>query len=146
MSRQEKLEMCKAFFDILSERLEGRYEILGSCNKDNSAYLCPIGTTGEVTYYSKPELSFRISDHWNWYANINKCSDPKYVQCYCSELPYPKKRDGENRAGKPIWASCVSIFINGKYRVVYGEYFDRKEKTWKWLDNNVENILSGLIN
>lgn len=68
MTINEKNYNCEKFFEALCDMLSDRYEMLKSCNRDMSAYLCPIGTTSEVTYYSKPEGSFRISDHWNWYG------------------------------------------------------------------------------
>ena len=99
MTINEKNTKCKIFFELLTNALKDRYEVLGSCNNDISAYLCPVGTSSEVTYYSKPERSFRISDHWNWYANTNKCPDSKYIQCYCRELPWARKRPAEGKAG-----------------------------------------------
>lgn len=145
MTIKEKNDKCAVFFNTLSNMLGDRYETLASCNQDISAYLCPAGTTSEVTYHGKPEGSFRISDHWNWYANTNKCSDPKYIQCYCTNLPWAHRRPAENKAGKPITASCVCIFRNGKYHVVFGECYDRKTKTWSWVNNSPEQILSELI-
>lgn len=144
MTINEKNYNCEKFFEALCDMLSDRYEMLKSCNRDMSAYLCPIGTTSEVTYHSKPEGSFRISDHWNWYANTNKCSDPGYIQCYCDELPWARRRPEEGKAGRPIMASCVCIFKNGKYHIVYGERFDRKTKTWMWVDNSPEKVISEL--
>ena len=142
MTIKEKNDKCKSFFDTLVSALSDTYEVLESCNKDISAYLCPVGTTKEVTYHSKPEYSLRISDHWNWYANIKKCSDPKYIQCYCVDLPWAHKRPLEGTAGTPIKASSVCIFVDGKYRVIYGESYNRKTKTWSWIENDVNEILS----
>ena len=144
MTIKEKNEKCKEFFDSLVDMLGDKYEVLNSCNKDMSAYLCPNGTSSEVTYYSKPEESFRISDHWNWYANTNKCSDSRYIQCYCVDLPWARRRSEPNKAGKPIMASSVCVFRNNKYHVIYGEYFDRKTKTWSWIDSSPEKALSEL--
>lgn len=141
MTIREKQLKCVVFFDALTSMLGNRYERLASCNQDMSAYLCPLGTSSEVTYYGKPEGSFRISDHWNWYANTNKCSNPKYIQCYCNELPWAHRRPAPNRAGKPVMASCVCVFRNGRYHVVYGERWDRKTKTWGWIENNPEEVI-----
>lgn len=140
MTMKEKRDKCVVFFDALCDILSDQYEKLASCNKDISAYLCPNGTTDEVTYHSKPELSFRVSDHWNWYSNINKCSDPRYIQCYCAKLPWARRRPEEGKAGKPIMASCVCIFKDGEYHVVFGELFDRKTKSWSWVDNSPEQV------
>ena len=144
MTIKEKNDNCKNFFDALVNVLGDRYEKLDSCNQDMSAYLCPVGTSGEVTYHSKPEESFRISDHWNWYANTRKCSDPRYIQCYCMDLPWARRRPEPNKAGRPIMASSVCVFRDGKYHVIYGEHFDRKTKTWSWIDNSPKKALSEL--
>lgn len=142
MTIKEKNNKCVEFFNTLSDMLGNRYERLASCNKDISAYLCPAGTSSEVTYHSKPEGSFRVSDHWNWYANTKKCPDSKYVQCYCAELPWAHRRPEPDKAGKPIMASCVCIYRFGRYHVVYGEYFDRKTKTWHWKERSPEQVIS----
>ena len=144
MTMNEKMNKCKVFFDTLVNMIGDRYEILASCNQDVSAYLCPVGTSSEVTYHSKPEGSFRISDHWNWYANIKKCPDPKYIQCYCVDLPWAHKRPEEGIAGKPIKASCVCVFKDGRYHVIYGECYNRKTRTWSWIDISPERILTEL--
>ncbi len=146
MNEQKKYEKCRVFYENLSNKLEGEYESVASCNQDLSAYLCPIGTADEITYHGKPEMSFRISDHWNWYSNTKKCSDPNYIQCYCNMLPYPKPRLAPGKASKPIQATCVALFMNGKYHVVYGEYFHKKSKTWKWMNNTVDEVLSQIFN
>ena len=144
MTIMEKNDRCKSFFDALVSILGERYERLNSCNQDMSAYLCPTGTSGEVTYHSKPEESFRISDHWNWYANTNKCSDPRYIQCYCVDLPWARRRLEPNKATRPIMASSVCVFRNGRYHAIYGERFDRKTKTWSWIETSPEKALSEL--
>ena len=146
MTIEEKNDKCKIFFDELCNMLGEGYELLGSCNKDISAYLCPVGTTEKVTYKSKPELSFRISDHWNWYSNTKKCSDPKYIQCFSKDLPWVRKRLAEGKASKPIMASCVCLFRDGIYHVVYGECFNRKTKTWSWIENSPEKVIFELLN
>jgi hypothetical protein len=145
MTIKEKNENCVAFFDALCDMLADSYERYASCNQDISAYLCPIGTTDEVTYYGKPEGSFRVSNHWNWYANTNKCSNPKQIQCYCTGLPWAHRRAAPDKAGKPIMASCVCIYRFGRYHVVYGEYFDRKTKTWKWIDRTPEEVITMFV-
>ena len=48
------------------------------------------------------------------------------------------------KAGKPIMANCVCVYRNGKYHVIYGECFDKKTKTWSWIDNSPEMALSEL--
>ena len=142
MTRKEKYLKCKDFFDGLSMILYNDYEILSSCNQDLSAYLCPIGTCGEVSYYGKPENSFRISDHWNWYSNTKKCENYNYIQCYSRQLPYAKKRIGKGKASDAIKATSVGIFQNGIYHVIYGETYDRKTRKWSWIESNPNEVLS----
>ena len=144
MTINEKNDKCKVFFDALVNMLGDRYERISSCNQDASEYLCPVGTSEEISYYGKPEESFRISNHWNWYANTNKCSDPRRIQCFCVDLPWAHHRMKAGKAGKPIMANCVCVYRNGKYHVIYGECFDKKTKTWSWIDNSPEMALSEL--
>lgn len=147
MNFKTKMDKCNEFFNELIAALCARgiecdmrmFEF-----ENNTTYLCPAGTTNEVTYYGKPEMSFRISDHWNWYADIADCSSPNYIQCRCNELPWARKRPEEGKASEPIKAASVCVFKDGKYHVVYGECFDKKAKIWKWCDNSVEKVLSDL--
>lgn len=132
---KNKLEACQRFFYALAEELKDRYEVVGSCNADCSAYLIPNGTIEDLSYYGKPDASFRISDHWNWYSNIKKCSNPRYIQCLSVDAPWARKRI-DDKATKPVKAIQVSlIFPDGKYHAVYGEVYDRETKTWSWLES-----------
>ena len=74
------LKACENFFSELTRILDGKYEVVGSCNQDISRYLIPAGTKEQITYYGKPELSFRISDHWSWDSNVKKCHDTREPQ------------------------------------------------------------------
>lgn len=141
MTKEEKIISCQKYFKELSEVLKESYTVMNSCNKDTSAYLVPNGKESEVTYSSKPELSFRISDHWNWYSNLIKCPDPNYIQCYNKDLPFARKRLEEGKASKPIYGVCVALFRNGQYEVIHGEKFDRKTKEWQWIDGIINNTL-----
>lgn len=140
---QNKIFACKTFFDELSDILKDTYEVAGSCNQDISQYLIPKGTISDLTYYSKPKKSFRISDHWNWYANLKKCSNPHYVQCLSVDLPRANKRFKWNgyRATTPIHGNQVCILGgDNKYHAVYGEVYDRKTRTWSWLETDPADI------
>lgn len=139
--RNEQIRMCREFFEKLATALSETHEILPSCNNDFSRYLCKKGTLEEVTYFSKPEDSFRVSDHWQWYANLLKCPDPHYIQCFSREFPRAKNREREGYAGKAIIADCVAFFKDGAYHIVYGEYWDKKERKWKWRDTTVEDVI-----
>lgn len=135
MTREEKLRACVMFFNGLAEELSDTHEVISSCNNDSSAYLIPKGTVEELTYHSKPDNSYRVSDHWNWYANINKCENEKYIQCWSVDVPYPRKREQPGKSTRPRVAYQVSkIGEDGKYHVVFGEKWDRKKKEWSWVE------------
>lgn len=141
MDRDQKLEKCKEFFGALVEKLSGEYELVNSCNQDISQYLIPNGSIDELTYYSKPELSFRISDHWNWYASLTKCEKEHYIQCYTKEMPWTQKRLREGKASRAIQGISVCLMgVDGLYHVVYGERFDRKSKKWTWFESDPSDI------
>lgn len=142
----EKLQKCEEFFAALTDILKDHFEAVGSCNKDVSQYLVPIGTSDQITYYGKPENSFRVSDHWNWYTSIKKCSDSKMIQCYSKDLPFAKQREGEGLSSRPIRACMVAVYLNGTYHHVYGEKFDRKTKTWNWTENSPEEAVQAIFN
>ena len=146
MDRATKESKCKEFFDSLCEKLKETYTIVGSCNKDSSVYLVPIGTESEITYYSKPKKSFRISDHWNWFANLYKCSLENYVQCYSLDMPWPNKRPEPGKASKPKYGWQVSVIgTDGKYHCIFGERFNRKTKEWEFIETNVDTVVSYLV-
>lgn len=143
----EKFAKCRAFFDRLAELLAPEYEVMASCNKDLSAYLVPAGTQNQVTYYSKPIGSFRVSDHWNWYSNLTKCSWPNYIQCFSADVPYAKPRDPKYpyMATKGRKAFQVGYFgRDKKYHCVYGEQWNKKLKTWEWVEATPEEVARNL--
>lgn len=145
MNRIEKFDKCTNFFNELARALSDKYEVVGSCNNDASAYLIPNGTEKQITYYGKPDLSFRISDHWNWYANVRKCKNRKYVQCYSLDLPRPKRRLAKDKASKPISASQVAIIgPDGNYHHIYGEKWNGVE--WTWVENKVDDVIRLYLN
>ena len=146
MTITEKLALCYRFFYDLGEILMGDYEFVGSCNRDCSEYLIPNGTLEEITYCSKPALSFRISDHWNWYSNIRKNPNPAYIQCWSVDIPSPNPRPEPGKPSKPKVGIQVSVIGgDGKYHVVYGERYDKKRKTWGWLDTNPADIAEMIL-
>lgn len=138
----DRFKKCIAFYEELERRLSNTHVSVGSCNRDLSSYLIPNGTKDQITYHSKPVNSFRISDHWNWKTNLKKCEDESYVQCLSKDLPWTKKRNGEGMASDPVRAKCVCFFgPDNLYHVIYGEKFDRKTKTWSWIESSVESVL-----
>lgn len=140
VSESWKMDACLAFFQKLSDILNGKYEIVGSCNKDVSQYLVPIGTIDQISYYGKPEMSFRISDHWNWYSSIKKCKNPDYVQCNSVDIPRAKKRT-DDHATRPMRGMQVAIqWTDGYYHHVFGEKYDPKTRKYVWVESNPEDI------
>ena len=144
-TRNEKMNACLDFFYDLADLLEGRYELVESCNADISSYLVPAGTAGDISYYGKPRASFRVSDHWNWYSNLSKCSNPRHVQCYSVDVPTARRRIEEGKASKPRVAIQVStIGDDGKYHVVFGEKYDWYSREWRWVEATPESVAESL--
>lgn len=138
--RNRDLKACEKFLREVQRILNGRYEIVGSCNKDISKYLIPIGTEKQITYYGKPELSFRISDHWNWYSNLRKCSNRSYVQCESADMPAAREREDE-RATNPRRGLQVAIQgTDGKYHHVFGYKWNPETKEFCWVQNDPMDI------
>lgn len=147
MTIEEKRSKCAQFFNDLSEALSDSHTVMESCNQDFSKYLVPNGTEDLVTYSGKPSYSFRISDHWNWYANLNKCSNEHYIQCLSTDLPRARKRFAPGKPSKPITGIQVAVIgDDGKYHAVYGEVYSRALKEWKWLEGSVEDAANLVMN
>ena len=145
MNKKEKMEKCSEFFDSLVSLLSETYTEVASCNQDFSRYLVPKGTENLVTYYGKPSKSFRISDHWNWYSNLERCCQPKMIQCFNHDMPWPRGRDKSNpeNATKPRFGIQVGFYgQDGLYHCIYGERFDRKTKEWSWVESDPQDCLS----
>lgn len=131
MTFSEKKALCIDYFNNLYEKLCLTHELVISCNDDISMYLVPKGTKNQITYSSKPVDSYRVSDHWNWFANLKKCPYEKYVQCFNVDLPKAKPRTEEGKASKPVYGIQVAYFgKDQKYHHVFGEKFDRTNGKW----------------
>lgn len=145
MTIDEKREKCCEFFKKLTDALSDTHVILKSCNsnpQDISKYLIPIGTENQVSYFGKPVGSFRISDHWNWYANVNKNPNEKYVQCLSVDMPWAKKRKAPGKPSYPVTGIQVALVdTDKKYHAVYGEKYDKKTKKWDWLETDVNTVV-----
>jgi hypothetical protein len=144
-TEKSKMALCIEFIETLATLLGESYEMIGSCNKDASKYLVPAGTTDQITYYGKPTLSFRVSDHWSWYSNLKKCAEPSYIQCYSIDAPVPKPRPIGNpgQATKPVMGKQVCIQLaDGMYHHVFGDKFDRKTHKWTWVENDPAEVLA----
>ena len=141
MTKSERYTKCSEYFNKLADAINN-YTVIGSINQDFSKYLIPNGTEQQLSYESKPMYSFRISDHWNWYANLNKCSKAWYIQCLTRDMPWAKKRLKEGYASKPINGVSVMFYgSDGLYHCVFGEVFDRTTKTWNWIETPIEEVL-----
>ena len=143
-ARQEEYDKCRAFFDELSEHLKEEYVVVESCNKDLSAYLVKKGTEDQISYYGKPEGSFRVSDHWNWYSNLKRCNKEDEVQCYNVDVPRPRQRDQDHpdKGTKSRKAAQVAIYSNvdHRYHAVYGVIWNQKKHKYDWYENDVEKV------
>lgn len=145
MTYDEMYEKCLVYFDKLVTLLGDSYEQVGSCNKDRSLYLVPKGTANQVTYESKPIWSFRVSDHWNWYANIKKCPNRNYIQCYTRDLPHAMKRQLPDGASKPIWGSMVAVFgPDQRYYCVYGEKWNKFTREYTFFESDPEQVATAI--
>lgn len=143
MTRSDMKGRCFEFFSSLANSLSDSYELVGSYNKDVSVYLIPTGTIDELSYYGKPKLSFRVSDHWNWYSNLKKCKDKTRVQCRSMDMPWARHREDEQCATKPRYGWQVAVYGNdGVYHHVFGEKFNRKTKEWSWEEKSLQDVLA----
>lgn len=135
-------QQCYSMFLNMAEALIKHYDLVASSNNDGSAYLIPKGSNEHLSYYEKPVNSFRISDHWNWYSNIKKCDDPKLIQCYSADMPYPRKREQEGKATSPRFGMQIAFYgPDKKYHHVFGEKFDQATGSWAWEEPSADDIL-----
>ena len=134
MSNEEKINACLLYFNELADELNETHELVKSCNNDLSMYLIPKGSIDQLTYHSKPVNSYRFSDHWNWYSSTSKCKDERYVQCFCPDMPWAKRRLAEGKASRPAFGICVAFFgDDNKYHHVFGDKFNRKTHEWSFV-------------
>ena len=162
-SFREQAESCINFFEELTKLLD-EYETMWAGrpyyfipSKDNTRfrlsdrYLVPAGTKKEVTYYSKPKWSFRISDHWNWYEADKKCNQQQYIQCFNVSLPMiPRRFVNPEERSTPCNAIQVAILTHDHlkkghdgeaYHCVYGTYKDKTTHTWQWMEKTPEQVV-----
>jgi len=143
LTTEEKAQKCQDFFEKLCMALAPEFEKIGSINKDTSVYLVPAGTGDQITYAGKPVNSFRISDHWNWKSSLKKNPNDNYVQCYTKDLPSFRNRREEGKASLPIWAWQIGYFdTDQQYHCIYGERFDRKTRTWYWIETDISEVIA----
>lgn len=138
LSYKEKMAACAEFVNKVAEVLGESYELVGSCNRDASLYLIPKGTIDQLSYYGKPDRSLRFSDHWNWLSNLKKCKDPNMVQCRSLDMPWCRRREEPGKATKPRFGVQVCLYDDSTkcYHHVFGDKFDRKAKTWTWIESD----------
>ena len=147
LNRERKIELCNDFLNRVAYLLGYHYELLPSCNHDISRYLIPSGSKSELSYYGKPHMSLRFSDHWNWFASDKKCSDPNLVQCRSMDMPWARHREMADKSTKPRYGFQVAIYdkTTGCYYHVYGEKFDRQTKTWSWVENDPAKVAADIM-
>lgn len=144
---EEKMHKCRSFVEEVADICAGGWTLVNSCNKDASCYLIPKGTESELSYYGKPANSLRFSDHWNWYSSTKKCKNEKYVQCRSLDMPWARHREEVGKATKARFGIQVAYFDqdDGCYHHVYGDKFDRKTKTWSWVDADPDVVAKMMI-
>ena len=139
-----RFKKCESFFEELCKELEDTHElVLCEKNRSASSYLVPKGTADQITWYGKPDNSFRIGDTWNWYANMKRCSDEWTVQCVNTDLPFTANRKGGigSRERSPQVKAVQVAYKNGdNYSCVYGQKYDRKTKKWYWVEADPKEV------
>lgn len=146
---REDFEKCRKFFDDISVILKRNYIVVGSCNQDLSAYLVPVGTENQISYYGKPDRSFRVSDHWNWYSSMKRCAKEDEVQCWSMDVQDPKQRDPEHleKATKPRKVAQVAFYsdYDRKYHAIYGNVWNPKKQVYEWIENDPKEVIYRLL-
>ena len=136
---EDKMSECRKFLEALHDILKDDFVLMPSCNQDLSAYLVPNGTEEDVSYYGKPINSFRISDHWNWYSNLRRCTDPNMIQCPNIDIPWCRRRKAPGMPTQGLIGVQVAYYgADNRYHCVFGEKFDRKTKQWMWVNSTPE--------
>ena len=146
---KDKYSLCEEFFYELSQRLYPFYEMIGITNnhyqKYGSRYLIPFGSDYQVSRFSMPMLSFRMSDHWNWKPNEKEYYDEiesTAIQRYCIDMPPVRLRKNLDRATKPQMGILIAICDSeGIYHCVYGDKYFHKTHSWGWVDNDPKNVI-----
>lgn len=147
MNRTEKISLCNRFMDRVAYLLDPYFELMDSCNQDISRYLIPSGSRSEVSYYGKPDMSLRFSDHWNWFSSLKKCNDPNYVQCRSLDMPWVRKREDPEMATQPRYGIQVCIYekATGCYHHVYGDKFNRHTRKWTWIETDPVRLATDIM-
>lgn len=142
--RTELMEDCNAYFDKLAEVLANSHEVRSSpYSKDR--YLVMKGTGRAISFYGKPCLSFRVSDHWNWRADVKYCRDVHRVQCFTRDLRYPLRRPEKGKASRPIISCCVGYYgLDKKYHIICGEVYNKKTHTEDIIQKDIDAVIQDL--
>ena len=141
---KEQFEKCVTFFNAVADELKETHTVIqGKSKKTKSACLVKKGKENEVSYYGKPINSLRVAINWNWRAGLDRCSNPKYIQCVTPDLPYCRHRPKEHPewASPPVYGNMIGYFdTDNKYHCIFGEKYDHETKTWSWVDNSPHNV------
>ena len=146
---KDQLDKCIQFFHEVAGMLTDIYEVIpGKSEKHKSFCLVPKGTANQVTYYGKPVNSLRVAMNWNWYAGLDRCINPKYIQCVTPDLPYVKQRPKEHPewSSPPVYGNMVALFdMDNKYHCIFGEKYNREDKTWSWVTDNTPEQVADML-
>lgn len=143
--REAKMKACRKFMQKVADECgkDGAWKLVGSCNHDASVYLVPAGTEDQISYYGKPADSLRFSDHWNWYSNLKKCKIEGMVQCRSVDMPRTAHRTEPGKPSRPKFGIQVAYFDeqDGAYHHVFGEKFDRRTRSWTWVETDPKDTV-----
>ena len=136
------------FWRDLQKRLQARgYEHIGISAGNNSEYMVPAGTANQVTWRSKPELSFRLAENWSWFANADQCDDLEYIQCLNTSMPpaHPRQ-NGPLKGSSPVKGWAVAFFRDGHYVTIAGNRWDPITGAWETVSPKcTEELLDRLL-
>ena len=135
---KRQLDECIQFFNIVAAQLKDTHVVVESKSKKWPSFcLVEKGQERQVSYYGKPVNSLRVAPNWNWRAGLDRCSNPKYIQCVTPDLPFARRRPAEHPewSSMPIFGNMVGYFdTDNKYHCIFGEKYDRETKEWSWVN------------
>ena len=141
---KQQFEKCVEFFNQVAKELEDTHVVIvGKSKKWPNMFLVEKGQERQVNYYGKPVNSLRVATNWNWRAGLDRCSNRNYIQCVTPDLPFARRRPEEHPewSSLPILGNMVGYFdTDNKYHCVYGEKYNREDKSWMWVENMPKRV------
>ena len=112
LKKGETIMKFDLFEKIIEYSKENTYTDFHEAHGFYTGYIIPNGM--KLSYGPHPEGTIRISNHWSWYANIKKCSNREFIQCYLYNTQ-PNQRENNNCSSKPIKKVEIAVCHNGIY-------------------------------